>query len=302
MDANQVSRTALLTAYMRGYHAMHDSPTIFNDRLGYELLAQEERTHIEQIMPALLRACDPERAAACPNPAAALAAAMDLRGLFVSRARYTEDKLEEAVQHGVRQYVILGAGMDTFAFRRIDLLEQLHVFEIDHPATQSSKRSRIAKLGWKPPARLHFVPVDFREMDLAATLCRHAFDPKTVSFFCCLGVTYYLPRESVFAILRAVAHMAPAGSAIVFDYNNPDAILSEAETRRIHLGREHLKQSGEPFLSGFTPSALAEELSPLGLRLAENLSPSDIQGRYFQGRTDGLHALKTMHYACAMVT
>lgn len=110
--------------------------------------------------------------------------------LVVSRARYAIDCLEEAVRQGVKQYVILGAGMDTFAFRRPEMLEQLQVFEVDHPAKQDSKRHRLAELGWKQPAQLHFVPVDFTQENLATALTRTSYDPQKLSFFT-LRKTFY---------------------------------------------------------------------------------------------------------------
>ena len=109
---------------------------------------------------------------------------------LLSRARYTEDTLEKAIRQGVKQYIILGAGMDTFAFRRPDLMERLEVFEIDHPATQEFKLHRLAELGWKHPAKLHFIPIDFTKESLVTALTRSSsYDPKVKSLFSWLGVT-----------------------------------------------------------------------------------------------------------------
>lgn len=162
MEENQISRTALGTAYMRAYHAMHDSPKIFDDFLAYHFFPDEIRPIIEQKMAESLHLYNPVRAASCPDQATALACVMRYTAASVySRARYAEDNLIKAVGQGMRQYVILGAGLDTFAFRRPELLEQLQVFEVDHPATQAFKRQRLAEVGWEHPAQLHFVPVDF---------------------------------------------------------------------------------------------------------------------------------------------
>jgi methyltransferase (TIGR00027 family) len=191
--------------------------------------------------------------------------------------------------------------MDSFAFRCPELVEKLQVFEVDHPATQAHKRSRLAEVGWPQPAQLHFVPVDFNHESPAAALVRSSYDTEAPSFFSWLGVTYYLKREAVIATLRAIAGLAPAGSTIIFDYLNKDAFFSETAARSIQVGMEYLRNIGEPMITGFEPSALEEELAPLGLRLQENLGPADIEERYFRGRTDGYHAYEHVHFARAVV-
>ena len=301
---NQVSRTAVITAYIRAYHAMQDSPKIFNDSLAYYLLTEEERAFIEQHAARFLQLYDPARAASCPDQETALAWSMRAMAgppFILSRARYTEDNLEQAVRQGVRQYVILGAGMDTFAFRRPEMLEQLQVFEVDHPATQVSKRRRIKKLGWRQPTQLHFVPVDFTQENLRAALTRSPYDPQTKSFFSWLGVTYYLSRQAVFATLRTIADVSPADSMVIFDYLDTDAFVPEKAAKNMQIWLDNVRRAGEPLKSGYDPSTFTAELAPLGLRLHENLSPADIEERYFQGRTDGYHAREHVHFTCAVV-
>jgi len=304
MEKDQVSRTAMWTAYIRGYHAMHDSPKIFDDFLGYRLLTEDERAFIEQHAARALQLFDPARASSCPDQATALAwsmRAMPGPSSILSRARYSEDSLEEVVKQGVQQYVILGAGMDTFAFRRPEMLEQLKVFEVDHPATQSFKSRRLAELGWEHPAQLHFVSVDFMHENLVAALTRSSYDPQALSFFSWLGVTYYLTRDAVFATLRAIADVAPAGSTVIFDYYDTDLFVPEKAAKWVQVGMEQMKRMGEPLKAGFDPSTLAVDLARLGLRLHENLSPTDIDERYFQGRTDQYHAVEHVHFAWAIV-
>ncbi len=305
MKENQVSYTALLQAYVRGYHAMHGAPKIFEDFLAHRLLREEERLLFEQQFTPpvqLIESIDPVSAASCHDQAARLAWAMRAipsTSHTISRSRYTEDILEEAVRQGVQQYVILGAGMDTFAFRRLEMLEQLQVFEVDHPATQSFKRSRMAELGWELPVQLHFIPVDFTQERLAEALARSSYDPQKLSFFSWLGVTYYLPRETVFATLRAFADMAPAGSTVIFDYMDTDTFVPGKAAGRMQMAVEKCREWGEPLITGFDPSILASDLAGLGLCLHENLSPADIQERYFQGRTDGYYACEHVHFARA---
>lgn len=307
MNENQVSHTALLMAYVRGYHAMHGVPKIFDDYLAYSFLKKEERALFDQqLTPPVqfIESVDPASAASCHDQASRLAWSMRSNpstSLTISRSRYTENALEEAVKHGVQQNVILGAGMDTFAFRHPDMLEQLRMFELDHPATQAFKRHRLAELGWEPPANLHFIPVDFSKESLSATLTRSHYDLQTLSFFSWLGVTYYLHRDVVFDMLRSIADISPAGSTIIFDYLDTDAFVPEKAALRVQGMLKVARQLGTPMETGFDPSTLAADLANLGLRLQENLSPSDIQERYFQGRTDGYFACEHVHFARAKV-
>lgn len=302
MKENQISRTAMGTAFMRAYHAKHDYPKIFDDFLAYHFFSDEIRPIIEQKMAESLQLYDPVRAASCPDQATALAWVMRYTASSIfCRARHAEDNLIKAVGQGIRQYVILGAGLDTFAFRRPELLEQLQVFEVDHPAMQAFKRRRLAELGWEHPVQLYFIPVDFTQESLSAALTRSAYDPQVPSFFSWLGVTYYLTRDTVFATLRAVADIAPAGSMIIFDYLDTDAFVPGRMSKGVQVLLERVRQLGEPLITGLNPSTLAADLASLGLHLQENLSPTDIEDRYFQGRTDGYHASKHTHYAWAVV-
>lgn len=307
MKENQVSRTALLMAFVRAYHVAHCAPIIFEDCLAHRLLKDGEREIIEQqftVPVKYIKMIDPAGAELCQNQADCLAWSMRFipsASHTLSRSRYTEDALEEAVRQGVRQYVNLGAGMDTFAFRRPEMLGRLQVFEVDHPATQDFKRSRIAELGWEIPPQLHFVPVDFTKESLAEALTRTLYDPQTLSFFSWLGVTYYLPPEFVFATLRSFADIAPKGSAIVFDYMDTDAFDPEKAAMRIKMSIEKTREWGEPLITGLDPSSLAEGLARMGIRLHEDLGPADVQELYFRGRTDGYYACEHVHYAWAVV-
>jgi methyltransferase (TIGR00027 family) len=301
MEEAQFSRTALMATYVRGYHAMYDNPKIFNDFLAYRLLRDEVRAVIEQYLAWFLQNIDPTRAASCPDRATTLAWSMRVMGSTVlSRARYTEDSLEKAVRQGVKQYVILGAGMDTFAFRHPEMVELLQVFEVDHPGTQELKRHRLTELGWEHPTNLHFVPVDFTQESLAAILTRSLYDPQTLSFFSWLGVTCYLTPDEVFATLRTIADISPTGSTVIFDYMDTDAFIPDRAAKRVKLIQETTRGIGEPMKTGFDPSTLAADLARLGLHLHEDLSPSDIEERYFKERTDGYHAYDHAHFAWAV--
>jgi methyltransferase (TIGR00027 family) len=299
MDGMKVSYTALLTAYARAYHATHDNPKIFDDFLAEALFTESERALFGQGLAESLKFFDAERAAASPDQATALAWYMQLQGgpVTLSRSRYTEDCLAAAVEAGVEQYVILGAGLETFAFRQPNLLERLNVFEVDHPATQAFKQQRLAELGWELPAHLHFVPVDFSNGSLAAGLQGSAYDRQKAAFFSWLGVTYYLTPAAVTDTWQTIAALAPAGSTLIFDYLDAEAFMPEKAAKRVQRMQEIVRNMGEPMQAGFDPARLEAELVRAGLRLEENLDPAEIQTRYFSGRSDAYRAFEHMHFA-----
>lgn len=286
MEENQISLTAIMAAYLRAYHSMYDDPKIFDDFLAYEMIPEENRKLIEEGFINSVKLSDPGFAALPPDLAGALARVMPgLSGLChtLGRSRYAEDSLEKAINQGVKQYVILGAGLDTFAFRRRDLLNSLKVFELDHPFTQSFKRSRIEELGWDVPEGLHFVPVDFTKDNLLSGLVKSPCDSRLKSLFSWLGVSMYLTREEIFKTLTAVREITPTGSTVIFDYLDKVAFDSENAAPRIRKAMFMAVYAGEPMQTGFDPDNLHNELSGIGFRLVENLRPADFQERYFEG-------------------
>ena len=303
MKDNQASFTALMVAYMRAYHSMHETPKIFDDFLAYDLIPEGKRVLIEQYLtPWVKQVNDSEGTELCFNQK--MISEFLIQGInnVTSRARYAEDNLEKAIQQGVKQYVILGAGMDTFAFRRPEMLEKLEVFEVDHPATQEFKLHRLAELGWKHPAKLHFIPIDFTKESLVTALTSSSFyDPDVKSFFSWLGVINFLSRDEAFATLRSITEIAPTGSLVVFDYLDTDAFIPEKMSPQMREFKDFLLKIDEPIITGFNPATLAEEFACLGFQLHENLSPDDINECYLQGCTDGYHAQEYGHFACAVV-
>ena len=299
MQTNRPWITALITAYARAYHATHDDPKIFDDFAADRLYSTEEHAQFDHNLAQMLPAIDPDLAAMNPDEATALAAVIQLMHgpVTLSRSRYAEDCLQAAVEQGVEQYVILGAGFDTFAFRRPDLLAKLEVFEVDHPVTQGMKRERI--VGWVLPSKLHFVAVDFNQESLTDALQKSAYDPHKLSFFSWLGVTYYLPREVVLATLEAIGKMAARGSTVVFDTMDDEAFLPEKAARRVQLMQASARMVGEPMQTGFDPANLREELAQIGLKVVETLTPGEIEARYFQGRNDRYHAFEHVHFVRA---
>lgn len=209
--------------------------------------------------------------------------------------------MEEAISNGVEQFIILGAGLDTFAFRKPKLVEKLQVFELDHPATQEYKRNRLKELGWEISDRLHFVPVDFSKDNLSDVIGNSGFDSRKTSFFSWLGVTYYLECRHVLSTLKTIADISAPGSIIIYDYLDLDAFDTDKVSQRVKLMQDVVKRAGEPMLTGFDPVKLQEQLLCVGLQLMEDLAPADIQEAYFKDRTDGYSAFEHVHFAEASV-
>ncbi|MEQ8176317.1 MAG: class I SAM-dependent methyltransferase [Syntrophomonadaceae bacterium] len=305
MRENQVSDTAIKTACWRAYHAHIDNPKIFNDSLAYDLVGQSEYESFETMYVSIFKTLAPsEFASSFSDDAAILKLMMQslaAPALVLSRARYAEDKLFDALRQGVGQYVILGAGMDTFAFRHSEVMEDLKVFEIDRIATQEFKRLRIHELGWEYPSHLRLIPADLSKDNISEALTRSSYNKEDLSFFNWLGVTCYLPRDVVFAVLQTISESAPAGSRIVFDYLDTDLLIPEKAAQRSQEILMMAEQAGERIITYFNPEALADDLAKVGFRLEENLNPSEINELYFKNRPDGYYACENAHLACAIV-
>lgn len=298
------SLSAMISAFYRAHHATHDEPRIFDDTRARALFTDAEYADLGRNLALALPVFAPDQAASGPDEATAIALVARAQGgpVVLSRARYTEQCLEEAVRQGVRQYVILGAGMDTFAYREAAWKRDLRVFEVDHPDTQAFKRRRVAELGWAEAAPVRFVPVDFTRDSLGDALKAAGFDPQAPTFFSWLGVTYYLDREVVSGMLRTLAGLAPAGSSILFDYLDAEAFDAERATPTMQVLHHVMRRTGEPLKTGFGPGEVEGDLAALGWRLEESLRPQDIQERFFEGRTDGYRALGHYHFAWARLS
>jgi methyltransferase (TIGR00027 family) len=208
-----------------------------------------------------------------------------MRAFMAARSRYAEDQLALAFQKGVRQYVVLGAGLDTFAYRNPH--RGLRVFEIDHPATQALKRERLQAESIAIPESVIFVPVDFEKQTLARQLEPPPFEPGAPAFFSWLGVTPYLTRD---ACLGTFAYLGkrPAGSGVTFDFALDRALLNMKQRLALYALSKRVALAGEPFRLFFFPDKLAQELRQLGFQRIEVLDGPQINARYFAGRRDGL--------------
>jgi methyltransferase (TIGR00027 family) len=201
------------------------------------------------------------------------------------RARLPEDIVERAVAEGVRQYVILGAGLDSFAYRRGDLLRNLHVFEVDHPASQAWKLGRLADLGVDRPANLVFAPVDFETQTLREGLEASGFDFGAEAVFSWIGVTMYLTLGAIETTLTTVA-ACPAGTRIVLTYNLPLAVVRRLGVEDYNVLADIAAEMGEPFVSRFEPAEFEQLMRRLGFDDIIHFGPEEAIRTYFPGRDD----------------
>ncbi|MEV4123964.1 class I SAM-dependent methyltransferase [Nocardia sp. NPDC049707] len=265
MENDGPSRTALITAYARAYHQIADRPQIFTDPLAARLLGVTAEKLAELGTPTT----DHLGAGASDRPR---------RLFFAARARFAEDAVAAAITAGVRQVVILGAGLDTFAYRNPH--PDLRVFEVDHPATQAWKRERLTTAGIDHPETLTFVPVDFETQTLAAGLESTGFKRTDPAVFVWLGVVFYLTPNAAHATLEYIAGQAQPVE-VVFDYLQP--ANSDEDRAHQQARADRLAGVGEPVFSYFTPDDIAAQLRALGFTDLEDHSAPDLVTRYLDG-------------------
>lgn len=298
---NKSSLTALISSFGRVYHANNDTPVIFNDTLSRALMTDAEYQQIQAYMLGGIDFFAPDKkdTFASPDDMLKWIVQTQIAPTPLARARYCEDALKTAMLTGTTQYVILGAGMDTFAFRNADTLSNLTVFEVDHPCTQDEKQKRISRAGWEVPPQLRFVGLDFAKDDLAETLLRSGYCKDKKTFFSWLGVCYYLTREQIETMLTAIGSFAAEGSSLLFDYASDDLFTSPV--KRVQNMIAMAAASGEPMKSCFAYSELEKLMEKHRFLIYEHLSTGDIQKQYFFDRTDYLTAFEHIEYALSVL-
>lgn len=303
MKNNKESMTAIVSAFGRAYHSKYEDPKIFDDFLANQMLTKEEFENISKHMAEGINFFNPDEAHLYSDQESALNWVMQsqIAPTPLARSRYAEDMLENAIKLGVKQYIMLGAGLDTFAFRKPALLNHIKVFEVDHPATQALKLDRIKKLGWNINPSLNFIPVDFSKDNFAKNILESEYDPSELSFFSWLGVTYYLTKDEILNTLKAIVNISPKGSSVVFDYPDNNIFNPNKTTKRVRNMVELARCSGEPMKSGFEYHELESNLEEAGLLIYEHLTPGDIENMFFKKRKDNYHAFENINYALAVV-
>ena len=268
MDAGQPSRMAHGVALLRAAHQLLDRPRVFDDPLAVGIMGHATERAL-RANPQLYRSDAP------------------IRAFVVVRSRFAEDLLAQAVASGVRQYVILGAGLDTFAYRNPHAAAGLRVFEVDHPTTQAWKRARLAETGTRIPDWLSFAPVDLARDALARSLNGAGFRADKPALLSLLGVVIFMPQRTVMEILNFVASL-PEGSGVAFDYGMLDSSLDAHQRAVRESGARQAAALGEPYLTFLDPPVLAAELRQMGFSQIDDCGPDAINRRYFEDRNDGL--------------
>jgi methyltransferase (TIGR00027 family) len=276
MKPDQPSRTALLIARQRAAHQVLDRGSILHDPFAMKILREDEKDVLQF---------------ANKHPLASIG-----RLFSTARSRIAEDALSDAVERGVRQIVILGAGLDTFALRNPHGALEIRIYEVDHLATQAWKRERLAEAQIELPPSLILVPVDFERDDLGEKLVAAGFQQNSPTFFTWLGVVPYLTQEAIARTLDYISSIP--NSEVVFDYMEPPEAFSE-ELRQIEKARaEQLAKIGERSDTRFDPAAIAEILRSHGFSDIEDISFQEIKSRFsraIQGLAPGHAGLHVVH-------
>ena len=270
----KVSTTAILVAAVRASHLRWCSDPIFSDEYAIAMvtpfwrLVANNRLLNRLVVDVLLRTLKPTHT------------------VIILRIRYAEDRLWEAIAAGVQQYVILGAGLDTFALRSRERANRLRIYEVDHPASQEMKRSGLERIVGGVPSNLSLVPVDFETDRLDEALIAAGFDPKTPAFFSWLGVTCYLTKEAIGATIDQIADVSASGSSLVVDYRYPRRLVPADGQALVEQMDRFVERRGEPMLSAFSPGEFAAVLERAGFVETDSVSPEEQVRRYLQGRAD----------------
>jgi methyltransferase (TIGR00027 family) len=270
------SRTALGTALHRAAHQLFDRPLVFEDALAVKILGDAGTTQLR---------LESTRG-------------FNARAFVVVRSRFAEDRLQLAAARGVRQYALLGAGFDTFAYR--NPMAELRVYELDHPATQHTKLEYLERAGISPPENVRYIATDLEREPVTTALAREKFDFEQPAQLSWLGVTIYLTPEAIFEVLGSLAKQLAPESELVFDFTGPLHELAPERRASFDAMAREATRLGEPYRSSFEIPDLTQRLRSLGYSTVEISSPADLNQRYLAGRSDGA-ALRGPGYLARVV-
>ena len=287
MKNNKASRTADYTAAMRARHFVHDTEMIFNDPVANRLTSPGLSFLLQQ------------KAINWVYKSPLVPAIQGSESLILYRADYIEQQLKDALERGCTQYVIIAAGMDSYAYRCEGISDQVTVYEVDHPATQAVKRQRLARHNIQPEVNTEYIGADLASTSLTDALSGSSFQADKITFFSCAGLIYYLSEAHAFALFKAIADLSAPGSQLAFDYSDNLAEMTLRQRTRRKIVRTFLKLTGEVILSSFEEQQLLERMESYNFRLNQDIGPAEIHQRYFEHRRkDGLAASAHNHLAC----
>ncbi|MGN1101592.1 MAG: class I SAM-dependent methyltransferase [Huintestinicola sp.] len=280
---NRSSMTALMSAFARAYHFKTEKHPVFADSAAEKLMTAEEYEDIAKYVRGGIDFFAPELAGKLSDSETlGYIVSTQLAPTPLARAAFCEESLKTAAMTGTEQYVIIGAGYDTFALREKAFVSEHAVFEVDHPLTRADKLERIKRSGLSYNDNVKFVPVDLSSEDMSEKLLASGFDRTKKTFFSWLGVSYYLSQEEICRTFQGIAALCSEGSSLVFDFG--DEGLFDSADRRIKNMLAMAMASGEPMKSSFDKLTLAHLLEKHGFLIYELLAPADIEERYFGGR------------------
>ena len=293
MVDDRESVTAKLCAFARAWHAIHDREKIFDDDLAFDLMGKEEYDTMYEMVS---RGFDGFEKPFSREDTEQIITEY-IAPIPLSRIHFAENRLHTfAAKHQKIQYVICGAGSDTFLFRNDN--PNIEIYEIDHPDTQNYKLEQIRKLEWNIRKNVHFVSVDFEKQRMVTQLLNAGFDPQIPSYFSILGVTYYLTLDVFADTLSQIAELSVPGSAVVFDY----PMKTGSFPQRVHRLEQITASLGEHMRGGYDYNEVSRALYALGFQIDTYMSPDRIQAAYFDGRNDHMKAFENVSLLSATYT
>lgn len=282
MKEGQASRTAEAAAALRANHFQNADNPVFSDPFAFELTSKGWKKLLTT--PLTVKVMN----SGIFNRSLGL-----LTGQVVGRSRYAEDQLQQAIKGGIQQYVLVGAGLDSFALRQSQHYPHLKIFEVDHPDTQATKQKKMAELG-EIPTNVEFVSIDFEKESIAAALARSGFKQDQAAFFSWLGTTHYLEPQTTLNTLQSIAEIAAANSEVVMDYSIDYRELQGIERFGSMFVSQFTRFLKEPLLGKFRPLSLHQAVQQMGFEVVEDLSGHGLSERYFSARPDHIrHTIAT---------
>jgi len=302
MKQNQHSLTSLVSAFGRAYHSKYDSPKIIDDYLAEKLITEDEFKEISHNLVQGIHFFNQEIGHKYQHDSDEIlkwVTQVQLSPIPLARQAFCERVLKNEIELGLKQYVILGAGLDTFSFRHPELSHRLEIFEVDHPDTQKFKLERLAFAQLEIPPHLQFIPMDFSK-----PFSNHTFKQNGIkenkTLFSLLGVSYYVTKEEFTHLLDHIFSIVPSGSSIVFDYPDETLFSENGFSNRVKNMLKMAEVSGEPMKSSFSYEEMELILENLGLLIYEHLTTKEINDEFFTGRTDYLNAFETVRFLHAV--
>ena len=283
MKAGRVSRTAEAATALRANHHQNSSNPVFSDEYAYAMTNARWRLLLNNSMFRKVLNTTPVNQSFGK-----------LTAQVVARSRYAEDKLLEAIANGIQQYILVGAGLDSFVLRMAEQYPELKIFEVDHPDTQKIKIHKLKKLG-TIPSNVEFVSIDFEKEKLSDALLRSSYDTKAPAFFSWLGTTHYLNPETTLATLQNIASIASSNSELVMDYSIDYRALEGIERIGSFAITQFTRLLNEPLLGTFASEYLHQAVEKMSYIVLEDLSGTEITERYFHQRTDQIRHTQATH-------